>query len=50
QLKEKLDAVLRRENRTEIANNCFEFLNTRALLDILGMSHEDIFAHSPHSK
>jgi ribonuclease D len=46
QLKEKLDATLRRENRTEIANNCFEFLNTRALLDILGMDHEDIFAHS----
>ncbi|MDP3641339.1 MAG: ribonuclease D, partial [Alphaproteobacteria bacterium] len=45
-LKEKLDVVLRRENRTEIANNCFEFLNTRALLDILGMAHEDIFSHS----
>jgi ribonuclease D len=46
QLKEKLDFMLSRENRTEIANNCFEFLNTRALLDILGMDHEDIFAHS----
>lgn len=46
QLKEKLDVMLRRENRTEIANNCFEFLNTRALLDILGMDHEDVFAHS----
>ncbi|MBH1989934.1 MAG: ribonuclease H-like domain-containing protein [Alphaproteobacteria bacterium] len=45
-LKEKLDVVLRRENRTEIANNCFEFLNTRALLDILGMAQDDIFAHS----
>lgn len=46
QIKEKLDAMLRRENRTEIANNCFEFLNTRALLDILGMEHDDIFSHS----
>jgi ribonuclease D len=46
QLKTKLDAMLLRENRLEIAQNCFEFLNTRALLDILGMSHEDIFAHS----
>lgn len=45
QLKEKLDIMLHREHRTEIANNCFEFLNTRALLDILGMSHEDIFSH-----
>lgn len=46
QLKEKLDIMLRREHRTEIANNCFEFLNTRALLDILGMAHEDLFSHS----
>lgn len=50
QLKEKLDVMLRRENRTEIANNCFEFLNTRALLDILGMAHEDIFAHSLNTR
>lgn len=50
QLKEKLDAMLRREHRTEIANNCFEFLNTRALLDILGMSHDDIFAHSINTR
>lgn len=46
QIKEKLDLMLRRENRTEIATNCFEFLNTRALLDILGMEQDDIFAHS----
>jgi ribonuclease D len=46
QLKEKLDIKLYREHRAEVANNCFEFLNTRALLDILGMSNEDIFSHS----
>ncbi|MCP5322489.1 MAG: ribonuclease H-like domain-containing protein [Candidatus Paracaedibacteraceae bacterium] len=50
QLKDKLDILLKRENRTEIARNCFEFLNTRALLDILGMVDEDIFAHSLGSK
>lgn len=49
-LKEKFDELLRREHRTEIANNCFEFINTRALLDILGMGDEDIFAHSLDSK
>lgn len=50
QLKDKLDTLLKRENRTEIALNCFEFLNTRALLDILGMADEDIFAHTLGSK
>jgi ribonuclease D len=49
-LKAKLDAMLKRENRTEIAQNCFEFLNTRALLDILGMGHEDLFAHSLNTR
>ncbi len=49
-LKEKFDLLLRREHRTEIANNCFEFLNTRALLDILGMADEDLFSHTLSSK
>ncbi|ALI55785.1 ribonuclease D [Celeribacter marinus] len=44
-LKEKLDAMLDREGRTEIAQNCFDFLPTRAKLDILGWQDTDIFSH-----
>ncbi|MED5422047.1 MAG: ribonuclease H-like domain-containing protein, partial [Pseudomonadota bacterium] len=35
-LKEKLDALLTREGRMDIAQECFSFLNTRADLDIIG--------------
>ena len=35
-----------RENRTEIANACFEFLPTRTKLDLIGWPETDIFAHS----
>ncbi|MEZ5896509.1 MAG: ribonuclease H-like domain-containing protein [Parvularculaceae bacterium] len=45
-LKEKLDAMLARENRTEYANACFHFLPTRAALDLAGWSEVDILAHS----
>lgn len=45
-LKDKLDVMLARENRTEIAQHCFEFLPTRALLDLNGWPDTDIFAHS----
>ena len=44
-MKEKLDARLAREGRTEIANACFEFLPTRAKLDLAGWPEIDIFAH-----
>jgi ribonuclease D len=44
-LKEKLDERLKREERTELAQACFEFLPTRALLDIAGWPEQDIFAH-----
>ena len=44
-LKEKLDAMLVREGRQEIAHNCFDFLMTRAILDVKGWEDEDIFAH-----
>jgi len=37
---------LEREDRTEIAQACFDFLPTRALLDIAGWSESDIFAHN----
>jgi ribonuclease D len=45
-LREKLDAMLARENRTELAQSCFGFLPQRARLDLQGWSEEDIFAHS----
>lgn len=37
---------LAREERTEIAKACFEFLPTRAILDLKGWPETDIFAHS----
>ena len=45
-LKDKLDAVLAREGRTELAAACFRFLPDRARLDLSGWAAEDIFAHS----
>ena len=44
-LKEKLDVMLLRENRMEIAKSCFKFLPTRAELDLLGWNNFDIFSH-----
>lgn len=45
-LREKLDVLLARENRAAIAQACFDFLPTRAELDLLGWSETDIFAHT----
>jgi ribonuclease D len=45
-LKEKLDILLAREGRTDLAEACFRFLPDRARLDLQGWSEEDIFAHS----
>jgi len=45
-LKERLDALLAREGRTELAEACFRFLPDRARLDLAGWASEDIFAHS----
>ena len=45
-LRERLDAMLVREGRTALAQACFEFLPTRAKLDLQGWEAEDIFAHS----
>ena len=45
QLKERLDERLAREDRTELARACFDFLPTRALLDLAGWPEQDIFAH-----
>jgi ribonuclease D len=45
QVKDKLDMMLARENRTHLAQACFDFLGTRAALDLLGWDEDDIFAH-----
>jgi ribonuclease D len=45
-LRDRLDGMLARENRTELAQACFDFLPYRARLDLEGWSEEDIFAHS----
>jgi len=45
-LKDKLDAMLAREGRTDLAEACFRFLPDRARLDLMGWGEEDIFAHS----
>jgi ribonuclease D len=45
-LKEKLDVMLARESRAELAAACFRFLPDRARLDLAGWAAEDIFAHS----
>jgi len=44
-LREKLDAVVRREGRENLARACFEFLPVRAELDLRGWSEIDPFAH-----
>lgn len=44
-LKAKLDALLEREGRTELAQTTFRFLPTRARLDLAGWPDVDIFAH-----
>ncbi|MCC5955105.1 MAG: ribonuclease D [Natronohydrobacter sp.] len=44
-LREVLDGMLAREGRTDLARRCFDFLPTRAELDIAGWPDTDIFAH-----
>ena len=41
----KLEALLVREGRRELAESCFDFLSARGRLDLLGYSDPDIFAH-----
>ncbi|WP_445491384.1 ribonuclease D [Rhodopseudomonas sp. RCAM05734] len=45
-LRDRLNVMLARENRSELAQACFDFLPTRAKLDLSGWENEDIFAHS----
>jgi ribonuclease D len=46
QIKAALEARLVREGRLELAKACFDFVPTRAELDLLGWESEDIFSHS----
>lgn len=45
-LRDALTARLERDGRMEEAKACFEFLPTRAKLDLMGWDEQDIFAHS----
>lgn len=44
-LKQHLDGMLIREGRMELAQSCFDFLPTRAALDLGGWPEIDIFSH-----
>ena len=44
-LRNRLDAMLAREGREQLAGACFDFLPHRVLLDLGGWSEQDIFAH-----
>lgn len=44
-VKKKLDALLVREGRAELAKECFDFLGARGKLDLLGFDEPDIFDH-----
>ncbi len=45
-LKDKLDAILLREGRADLAAACFRFLPDRVRLDLAGWAGEDIFSHA----
>jgi ribonuclease D len=46
ELRKKLDLMLEREGRGDLARACFNFLPHRAALDLAGWAEEDIFAHA----
>ena len=45
ELKTRLDQMLEREGRVAVARACFDFVPTRAALDLAGWTEEDVFAH-----
>ena len=45
ELKARLDQMLEREGRSALAKACFDFVPTRAALDLAGWTEEDVFAH-----
>ena len=44
-IKEELDKILFRENRTKLAQACFDFIEHRTNLDLEGWAEQDIFKH-----
>ncbi len=46
QLRDKLNVMLTREGRMELAQSCFDFLPVRVALDLAGWAETDIFAHA----
>ncbi len=44
--RDRLNTMLAREGRTDLARACFDFLPTRARLDLAGWPEADIFAHT----
>ncbi|MDJ0995074.1 MAG: ribonuclease D [Dinoroseobacter sp.] len=44
-LREEMNKRLAREGRTQLAQSCFDFLPTRAALDLQGWSEVDLFHH-----
>jgi ribonuclease D len=45
ELKSRLDQMLSREGREAVAKACFDFIPTRAALDLSGWTEDDVFAH-----
>jgi ribonuclease D len=45
-LRDRLTAMLVREDRLDLAEACFRFLPARARLDLIGYGEVDIFAHT----
>jgi ribonuclease D len=46
EIKEKLDVMLEREKRMDIAQKCFNFLEARVIFDLMVNENYDIFSHS----
>ena len=44
-IKNKLDKILERESRTKLAQSCFNFVEHRTNMDLLGWADQDIFKH-----
>ena len=44
-LKDKLDTLLKKQEKEELAACCFSFLPTRAELDLMGLDDPDLFSH-----
>ncbi len=45
EVKARLDQMLQREGRSAVAKSCFDFIPTRAALDLGGWAEEDVFSH-----